>query len=638
MNHRPPHLLELLDLLDGRLPPERAERLRQRIGEDAEQRERWEVLLATLRVPSLAPRLGVETDIDTERLAAFVEERLPAGEQRQFEEVCWNNRWLLHEVAALRRHVMTPNGIAGAPLDVRRRLEQLWPDESTTLSLPEAEESGATVRYRRRHRSRTVWLSWMTAVAAAGLMALALFIWQTSLGRRPQPGTAETSSYEDPGSKIVAKASAKIVPPTSSRRRRNLSAGGGTEKDPDRSSFESSAPSEAVKVAKRPASDGAETTSDPDESPVPESEPPSSPEPKQRRLALTWSEVRGAVGVLDRSLGRWFGVSSNAPHHPDAYVALAASWGETEPFPWGRLSLSPESMVSVVTLPQPEGSDSPAVRIVCHYGVVGIDQLQPQFPVEVEVASQLLTLRPLREDTQVLMQSGDSEGRITVVEGRIAWEGEPLARGESLQWTGGEWVRSTDEKRPLKWSALKRQGRKLPARVQRLLLESTDLLADIRRLVQEGSRAVRDLAVPWTLSLAPETALIDVLDSADPRRHQLAVSWMIAHGLRHRPVQSALRSLGRRTQAAAVVRHLAQAIEYLHRQTDLPLPRKLVNPLVTALRHDDVRLRSLAHAVLVAAFGDRIPYDARAPAVARDRAARAWSHWVQRRYATRSSR
>ena len=43
MNHRPPHLLELLDLLDGRLPPERAERLRQRIGEDAEQRERWEV-------------------------------------------------------------------------------------------------------------------------------------------------------------------------------------------------------------------------------------------------------------------------------------------------------------------------------------------------------------------------------------------------------------------------------------------------------------------------------------------------------------------------------------------------------------------------------------------------------------------
>ena len=149
---------------------------------------------------------------------------------------------------------------------------------------------------------------------------------------------------------------------------------------------------------------------------------------------------------------------------------------------------------------------------------------------------------------------------------------------------------------------------------------------------------MRDLAVPWTLSLAPETALIDVLDSADPRRHQLAVSWMIAHGLRHRPVQSALRSLGRRTQAPAVVRHQAQAIEYLHRQTDLPLPRKLVSPLVTTLRHDDVRLRSLAHAVLVAAFGDRIPYDARAPAVARDRAARAWSHWVQRRYTTRSSR
>ena len=638
MNHRPPHLLELIDLLDGRLPPGRAERLRQRIGEDAKQSERWEVLLATLRAPSLAPRLGAETDIDTERLAAFVEERLPAGEQRQFEEVCWNNRWLLHEVAALRRHVMTPNGIAEAPSGVCRRLEQLWADDSTALPLPEVDESGATVLYRRRHRTQAVRLSWMTAVAAAGLMALALFIWQARLGRRPQPGTAETSSHEDPGSKIVAKASAEMVPATSSRRRRNLNAGGGTEKAPDRSSFESSAPSEAVQVAKRPASDGVETTPDPDESPVPEGESPSSPQPKQRHVALAWSEVRGAVGVLDRSLGRWLGVSSDATHHPDAYVALAASWGETDPFPWGRLLLPPESMVSVVTLPQPEGSDSPAVRIVCHYGVVGLDQLDSRFPIEVEVQSQLLTLRPLREDTRVLVQSGETGGRLTVVEGRIAWEGEPLGRGESLEWAHGAWVRSSNGRQPAKWATLKRQGKKLPAAVQRLLLESSDLLADIRRLAREGSRAVRDLAVPWTLSLAPETALIELLDTVDARRHQIAVRWMIAHGLHHRPVESALRSLGRRTRAAAVVRHFAQAIEYLHRQTDHPLPRKLVSPLVTTLRHEDVRLRSFAHALLVAAFGERIPYDARAPAVARDRAARAWSHWVQRRYTTRSSR
>ena len=174
--------------------------------------------------------------------------------------------------------------------------------------------------------------------------------------------------------------------------------------------------------------------------------------------------------------------------------------------------------------------------------------------------------------------------------------------------------------------------------MQRLLLESADLLADIRRLAHEGSRAVRDLVVPWTLSLAPETTLIELLDSGDARRHQIAVRWMIAHGLHHRPVESALRSLGRRTRAASVVRHLAQAIEYLHRQTDHPLPRKLITPIVTTLRHEDVRLRSLAHALLVVAFGDRIPYDARGPEAGRERAARAWSHWVQRQYTTRSSR
>ncbi|HHK42460.1 MAG TPA: hypothetical protein ENJ50_08585, partial [Planctomycetaceae bacterium] len=493
MNHRSPHLLELIDLLDGRLPPGRAERLRQRIGEDAEQSERWEVLLATLRAPSLAPRLGAETDIDAERLAAFVEERLPADEQRQIEEVCWNNRWLLHEVAALRRHVMTPNGIAEAPSGVRRRLEQLWPDDSTALPLPEADESGATVRYRRRHRSRAVRLSWMTAAAAAALVALAFLVWRGGMGWRPKPDRAVTSSQTNAGSKAVAKTTAKKIP-TSPLRRRDLGENPNTEGDADGSSEEPAERPDSVRLAERPASDGAETTPDPDESPVPESEPPSSPEPKQRHVALTWSEVRGAVGVLDRSLGRWLGVSSNATHHPDAYVALAASWGETDPFPWGRLLLPPESMVSVVTLPQPKGSDSPAVRIVCHYGVVGLDQLQPRFPIEVEVQSQLLTLRPLREDTRVLLQSGETGGRLIVVEGRIAWAGEPLGRGESLEWAHGAWVRSSNGTRQAKWATLKRQGKKLPAAVQRLLLESSDLLADIRRLAQEGSRAVRDLA------------------------------------------------------------------------------------------------------------------------------------------------
>ncbi len=639
MNDFPITLLTLLDLLDGRLPPLQAERVRRRLREDAQLAQHWNELVATCQAAELASRLAPPPAVAPELLAGFVEERLAPGEQSQVEQACWQNRSLLQEVRALRRHVATPNGIPAAPQPLKERLASLWDSQtSADTALPQLPRRHpsrpAPVRMRagRRAQRRQFRSVGVAIVASVAVLLLGLGWWllrdQVMVETRPpQPTIAEDSAHE-----IAAPKTRAASPTTRSQSLAQAPVDHGDDASGD-------LPGYATGRAAEHFAPG-ESTSPPSSAPRPDpvvdrSRPSARP---VEHVPLSWPRVRGVLAVLDRRLGRWFGAAAEAPHSHDAYLSLSASWGEAESEEWGQLAVAADTMVSVQSTAGMATEGTAAVHIVVHYGSIALRQLSPSYSVELEAGPATWLLRPLDDSTAIVLEWHGQIHRLQVVRGRVEFSGEIIERGEFVTFVQGYWSGPQKGAAANRWRALTASTAKIASSLQRSLLASTDLLADIRRLAADGSQKTREFAVRWSLALSPQTTLLEVLESGDRRLHHAAVSWLIAKGIHHRPVREAMRNLARQVGVPGTVRHLADVVDYLHRRGGQPLPLDLVNPLVISLRSPDPRLRVFGHTLLVIVFGERVPYNPSDPQPMRERAVQAWSRVIQRYYRSRTKR
>ncbi len=624
-------LLTLLDLLDGRLAPAEAERVRRQMERDSQLRMRWQELLTLCRAPDLIALLPHAASLDEEMLAAFVENRLEAEDEARVEAACWNDRSLLHEVCALRRHAKTPNGVGIASAQLTARLEAVWEeqqvdesDEEAAVELPSS--LVAVRRTTRAHRpKRKRHLSSAIVVAAASLLLIAGYLaWNRIPGPTQSDNTAPTVTPTN-----HEKRTTPPTPPDSNRRQRPLPL---LDTDPPHKS--SSPPPESAPVElvdQRPAP--AERENDP-LAWLDEPDRPTRPSEKQKSaIAVSWSRVRGVIAVLDERMGKWMGAATTVEHHPDNYMSLPLSWAEAEGEPWGRLVIAPDSMLSVESLGKAtSASATPTVRVVLHYGAFGVRGLTPFQPLEVRLGDKTSQLRAVDDSSEALIVWRRQRGWLWVLKGSIQWNGTLVEKGQQMQFQNGEWgVPHVGSSAP-KWLTRPDRAAKLSTALQRKLLASDDLLAEIHKLADSGSQRLKELALQWSLSLAPEDSVVPALRSSDAAIRIGAATWLVAHGIRHPPARRALIRLAHEVGQPRSVREAAQVIDFLHGHPNTPLPQPHAERLVRLLRVPKPLVRSLSGALLAIAFGDKIGFNPFAPAPARAQAIRAWGQFIHRLY------
>lgn len=126
MNQQNTHILTLIKLLEGHLSVAQGMLVREQLASDSVLLQHWKTLSSLYKKP-MSPTEFSETDfdlVDSELVAAFVEERMSFEEQHSFESFCWNDTAVLREVISAYQSAHLDSAYPDIPSDFTQHATQ----------------------------------------------------------------------------------------------------------------------------------------------------------------------------------------------------------------------------------------------------------------------------------------------------------------------------------------------------------------------------------------------------------------------------------------------------------------------------------------------------------------------------------
>lgn len=533
MPHARHDLLNVLDLLAGKLPAEDGIALRQRLAEDEELRDVWRRVSDAWH-ETADPAGGVATsEYSPEQIGALLEGRLSPAETASIGDACRHDPALLEEVVAAYRLRNLAMGVEQVPDRLTRRLLALQTLAPTGAG-PVAEtgprrrehsvgngrshatghadhrpprvhgptaKSGGRASVHRAIRSQRAVVA--VAVAAVVLGVSLWAAWHLGRTRGPGPEQGVTRNGDSSG----ASREPRVID------EHHI----GRAPDP----LPVSAPEQGVvrnRVDPPPMRQDAPLVPPPVTSEAPA---PSSPEAV---VDVQWEQILGLVAVAGPGTDDWRG--AQAPRAPTSSITLASlpgSWAVGRISGLGEFVLAGDTRVTWSQASRPEG----AMRVAVDSGRCALRGLASGTSLVSQDGRDESPIKVTEPGTVIVLDQTDGARQIAVLAGAADISGTSVRRRQFVSWTSGGWSAPRAFDNPPTWVANPEAAASMDTATQEELLASDDLLATLSDLDASAPTQTRSTLVGWRLSLAPEATILASLRSSSESTRAATVAWLI---------------------------------------------------------------------------------------------------------------
>ncbi len=611
-------LVDLLHWSAGLLDPAAASHVERAVQRHTELGMRWRVLRLALDHADQFPRAPHETvgrhhategdEFTAEEIGAWLEGRLDRATADALEQACWRSPDLLQEVIGTFQLLRQPPD----PGDRQRqkRLAELV-DWEAVPATPRRERGGRRRAGHATRRSPFLPVAIGLAVAAASI-AGALIVWR--VGQRnagpPHPtdrtmaDSSHASSDDRDRGATPAPAPHRQSPgaPVDSDRppsRPTLPAGsGGEHPGPRKPSRPDHTPTEAPHGP----------SLDPHRRPDPHGEPTPGGSPRAPVPKVTWQQVAGLL--VRRHGSHWSGIAargaasyseSSPKQSTERFQTLSGSWARGDWPTVGELFVAADSRFELGIIQPTSATPSPHLRV--DRGRVAVRMTRMSQPLRVESHGTAWQVASVGEAADVVVESSPAIQRLVVLRGRIAANGTTLKRRQAL--TGAHEVTTLRDVRPLAIFQRPGDAVRLPTDTARQLAGSSDLVGDLRRLV-DASRSPSVLA-PWLLTLEEGHSLPGLLAHSNALVRTAAVEWLLRERLPPEAQRVVFGRLARAVGDRAAVRQLHKWVEQWQ-AGKTPSAKELV-AMSHMLQHDHLAVRHASAWILSRYIGPLPGYD-----------------------------
>jgi hypothetical protein len=635
-------LLILLDLLAGNLPAEEGTALRRRLAEDEPLRELWRcVSTAWHEMPAPAAAAVVHVH-STEHVGAFLEGRLSAAAAKAIGEECRHDPALVEEIVAAYRLQDRTTRAEQAPGRLTQRLlalraskpatvepaaavprQEAWTFAESPSPAPEPGDrkpprvltrvgrrggrgpNGALVRSPRAVIAVTV------AMAVLGISLFAAWQFGRSRGTDPNEGLTRDRGSDGPSPA------------------ERLVDGGGA----DRPLEQPDAPTRGREIAR---DDVSPPPTPPDSPHVP---PPTVPDHTAPSTSGTvvdaqWDQIIGLVAVAGTGTDNWLGAQApRAAASSITFASLPGSWAAGRIAGTGEFVLDADTRITWSAAARPGGPQ----RIEIDRGRCALRGLSQGTEFLIAGGGDETRVRVDEPGTLVVLDQNGGTRQVAVLSGGADVGGNIVRRRQFVAWTGGAWSTPRTLDAPPTFVAGPESAAPIDSAEQQSLLTSADLLASLSALDASVSPPLRQTAVGWRLSLAPQAMILASLRSSYESTRTAAVAWLMDDRPNDSSQDLAWQAFARELNDPELARSLRRWVQLA--SSGRAPARSDLGDLLAGLDHAELGVRQFAQTCLERITGRRAPaYRADGSAAERQAGIRQWRGIIIRNPPTRRGR
>jgi len=524
-------LLDLLDLLAGKLPAAEGGTLRRRLAEDESLRELWRRVSAVWDSTSGHEITVGGSGRSAEAIGAFLEERLNSSESASLGDACRRDPVLLEElVAAYRLRDLDP-GAVPPPDQLAQRLLKLRTAQPTSaqpaaaaMAPPNSQAASCGPLHQhelRNHRPphtvtrRTGRGASSNSSSRARRAVVAVVVAMLVLG------ISLLAAWRFSGTTGPASGDVLTQDPVQPQPLENRTPARDIDKEP------------SPLVPPGPDSDHPVVRSDAISPPMPPEPPPPPPvtvpdsgttNPPLAVVDLNWDRIIGLIAVSGVDTDVWLGALAPRPPTPRiSLVSLPESWATGRVAGTGEFVLDSDTRVTFASSARADGPP----RIEVGRGRFALRGLTAGLTFVVADGSYESVVRIEEPGTIFVLDRTGNTQQAAVLAGRADLGGVVLRRRQFAAWSNGAWSGPQSVGNPPAWLSSPETASAIDLQDQQGLLASPDLLAALSALDESESPHTRQTAVGWRLSLAPQTTLLASLRSPDESTRVATVGWLM---------------------------------------------------------------------------------------------------------------
>lgn len=535
MQHTNGDLLTLVQLLEGRLSSAEGVAVRERLADDPQLRQQWQLLSTAASAPFALDDLDLLGANDPTTVAAFVEGGLSEAEARSFEQSCWKNAASLREVVHAFRSLSEVPLETVAPSFTSRLMSVVGEECSTGIHEPEKPKQARTTKTsshakangtkngyfngrkpqlpprKRRTPSRQQQpavgrqrkqIRLLAAVAMLVALGLTLFF-----ALQPSSPDRDAPLVNDP----QAPPPAPVLPDAPDEIRPNDSG------DP---------------IVDRKAPDTQIVVPQPDRTP-PDSAPTPHPKPPAGELPVMvrWTDVQGIAARREKPNGTWQGIlaqtSNREPSQAVTLRTLPRSWAQGELIAGRGFVLDADTELRFDAKREQAAASPVTIHVKVTQGQVALNGMHAGDRVRIQLGNQSTDLTVKEAGAAIGIAEDDGGGKI------FAWVGETtvgdivLNGGQELEWKGQAFSEPTDIKQLHEWWLRPQTTFPMTAKSATAVNRSDDLLAALERV--RGTSQPRDIVVAANVSFSLDAVagVSRAATSNDAPRRAAAIRWLM---------------------------------------------------------------------------------------------------------------
>jgi hypothetical protein len=335
---------------------------------------------------------------------------------------------------------------------------------------------------------------------------------------------------------------------------------------------------------------------------------------------VQWDQIIGLVAVAGTGRDEWLG--AQAPRAAGSSITLASlpgSWATGRIGGTGEFVLDDDTRLTWSAAARPDGPQ----LIEIDRGRCALRGLS-QGTAFLIAGSGDATLVDVEEPgTLVVLDQTGGKPQLAVLSGGVDVGGNVVRRRQFVALINGVWSAPQSLDNPPGFLTGPDTAAQMDSAEQQALLTSADLLSSLTALEESASPPLRQTAVGWRLSLAPQGTILASLRSSHESTRTAAVAWLMEDRPSDRSQLLAWQTFAQELNDPELARSLRRWMQ-LASSGGSPA-RSDLGDLLTGLDHAELGVRQFAQTCLERITGRRAPaYRADGSAAERQAGIRQW--------------
>ena len=652
-------LITLMRFLEGHLSASESDATRRHLDAPG-WKSAWQQLQLAAMETTLPVTTWEEPAVAAEALAAFLEGNLSLDEAARIEQHCWESPELLREMVSTYRflYVDAPReeAMASQPSGTATdRLLTIFPETDNpsaaqnarpstrpkiaivtqpagapeTVTTAEAGPDLTVVvsegkRARRSRRRTPVWVVYAATIGLGlGLGAVVMI----SLSRDVAPNSREdiVSPREGQGPSAPTEDS---LDGSNRSETPNEEPGHPGANSPN--TVEPQLPNRPFDIVNddTPLPDDSDSTPRPPQRPFPTVDNNSPPVTPYRSFAVQWELIDGLLVARNDDTQPWHGAHADV-HRNEAstYATLPDSWASAKTN-HGQIVLASDTQVQL------DGTRE-RLHLIVERGKVAISEIPVNQDVRLQTGRKSWIIKPIEEDTAFGCMVLAKQSQLVVRRGKVMIAGTEIVAGRQVALGEGTLGEPSAIVSSTNWFTRPKTPLEVPAATRNALLTSRNIRADLAAIWRSDDHLAALLAGRWSLAIATNQTLTRALSANDDKTRLAALHLLLSSDPNSPRVLFVLRALARRPGNAQMVRNVQNWLSSAH--AGKLVTRTDAKQMVNGLRSDYLAIRQISTFFLETAFGKPVLFDPKSGPVARTKAARDWTTFLEGARPTRNT-